>query len=175
MEVVRKENNLQNNIYIMFKNLFDIPIYRISFEKREKELEREKEKYFQLYKENDQLNYWTREKTDKYFNTTKLRSWKYNEIIWYIMVYIDWISVYGESYLMLAKRIGKYPKQKNIQFNGKAFDIKIEKRTNDKILQEILNEIKEQTKDFKKKDRYLDLEWLKNIGKYVNREKIISD
>jgi len=73
----------------MFNEIFEIPIYRLSFETRVQEIEREKEKYFQYFKKNDVHNYRTRGNTDRTYEERYRKCRHYNEIIGYIKIYAD--------------------------------------------------------------------------------------
>lgn len=157
-------------------NIIDIPIYRLDRKKREQEEVYEKEKLFKYFSRGKEVDeYWTREKTDAWYDQQYRRDRLYNDIVWYIRIETSWWGkIYGDVRFVTAKHLRKNGK-KNFQYQGKLFEIRVDETdTNDKILQYLLNELKYQQKKYFKK-RYFYLDYLQKIWKYIDWRKLLFD
>ncbi len=162
----------------MDRLLFEIPLYRLSFNERQKEIEKEKKeiiKDFIKYSLDDmQLVKKRLDEVERIYYQYYRKCWHYNELVWFIRIYTDW---YGKAwwilYYLKAKKIRK-TSRKEFEYRWKIFEVRGNRGlSNKEIFKRILIELKDLNHEKKLKKIYIDLESFKNIGNYVDWKNLI--
>ncbi len=156
-----------------FNGFFEIPIYRLTNEKFEVELSSYITKEIPYSKED--MEKWNPGKGksmyDQVWSDIKDLSeynWKFNEIIGWITLHLNHNTVIGEIFLKKAKRIVKNSRSK-IKFYDCAFKIPFNNQdSNQKIFEEMLNEINKVQQMTKFKNRYIDKSKFELIGPHID-------
>lgn len=170
----------------MERYFFEIPIYRCAPEKYLAETNEMHEKInrsFDGHREtfpNYDYSHLIQARFLRQYNP-----YEYNEVIGWIRLYILGTQIRGRYYFesdpknpeFYKKRIDKGIRKKRFIDCDKAFDISIYKeQTSSAIFTVLLEELERLTKhEVPFKNRYLDLEQLNNIGKYVDWRMLIND
>lgn len=161
----------------MIKYFFDVPVYRLS--EQEYNIEQKnhcKKLYEQIHtridgtKRNPLLTY------EKYYEQSSIfrDMWRYNEIIGYIRLHILSSQIRGEYFQHKSTRIRKTrTKSFTYKTHKLASEMNIMNQNNDEIYNSILNYLLRCEKELKK--RCIDIESFKNIGQYVDWNKLIKD
>lgn len=147
---------------------FEIPIYRCDQKTHTKEMELlEKEWVKDEYKDYAPESY---QGIYNYFHQSIWYSWRYNEIVGWISLYILGSQIRGDYIFITAKRIGKGIRKKRFRIYGKAFEHTLHRNlTSQEIFDEILSQLKKLMKsDNVLKKRYLDLSSFLALGQYVD-------
>lgn len=106
-------------MYSWINSFYSIPIYRLSYEQRLIEEEKEKTKNFELYKSwNKNDTYRNRSMTDEYYYESNNYKWfrKRNEIIWYIELHIDFWTIFWSLIIINSKKISRQNRNKKFIF-----------------------------------------------------------
>jgi len=145
---------------------FEIPIYRCTLSSHSAYMETEEQKFAPIQnKERFPVSY---ENAYNYFHKERWYSWRYNEIVGYINLYIMGSQFRGDIWLISAKRINKGITKKKFRLLGKTFEKEIPKNKSsteifDFIIETLISHNKIQFKKY-----YFDLKTLKVIGQYVD-------
>ncbi len=113
---------------------------------------------------------------EKYYEDSSIfrDMWRYNEIIGYIRLHILGTQIRGEYFQHKSKRIVKTRRKSFIYKTHKLVsETNIMNQTNDGIYNSILKYLKRCEQELKK--RYIDIDSFKNIGQYVNWNKLLQD
>jgi len=155
----------------------DIPVYRCTQEKHTKEMEMEKRGLIQYLessgvpRENAPTAYLNAE---NHFDRNLWYSWKYNDIIGWIRLFVCGRQLRGEYWWVTSRRIIKRGK-KEFSYCGKAFESEdiISEDSNQifSILCGLLNQL---SKERPFKSRYIDMELLLTLGPYINWRELID-
>lgn len=161
---------------------FDIPIYRVSSEKYEEELDTNKNKllYDGWDKEHKNLKKQFYEKYPEEkanFEAHLFKKfggqWEFNEIIGYIKLYSVGNQIRGEYFQIDKKRICK-TRTKNFRWETDKLVPEInfyKENTNEEIFDMIYTYLKDCDKELKY--RYLDLDNFLKIGQYIDWQKVL--
>lgn len=167
------------------KDIFEIPIYRCSFEQFNLEKEERKN---QLKTELNSVKKEFPDKFDKYIDSLlyiNSYSYKYNEIIGWVNIFIDGNQICGECYFErelknrnnIKKRFSKCIRKKRFGLiMGKAFpEITITRTSNNfenskKLIERL--ERMNRNNDYLK-NRFIDLTKLKNIIEFIDWRTLI--
>jgi len=111
-----------------------------------------------------------------YFNSSIWYSWKYNEIIGWICLKVMGSQIRGDYYFIVKKRIGKGIKKKRFINLGKAFEYFLSNNlSSTEIFKEIISKLELLNKNERPfKNRYIDLETFKTIGKFVDWKLLVN-
>ncbi|HEX7904942.1 MAG TPA: hypothetical protein VF487_13790 [Chitinophagaceae bacterium] len=161
-----------------FNSLFEIPVYRVSPNSFENELQKELDRicnpltlFENLFPKN------SKEKYEAHRHELELHIgylWKFNEIVGWVLLNIDKEIFSGELFYKEGKRIMKGSKSK-INYRGESFRFDIvEEMTDLDIYSRILTELKGLTKKSVTKGRYIDTNRFETIGKYINWRKMFE-
>ena len=151
---------------------FEVPIYRCSLKGHTKEMELQELKIIesipkQLYPQSHQaiLNN---------FHVSQWYTWKYNEIIGYLNLYILGGQFRADVYMVDKKRHNKGVTKKKYKYFGKTLERHIPRnKSSEEIFQFILDELMDLNKrDYKR--FYFDLRTLKVAGKFINWRELID-
>lgn len=150
--------------------LFEIPIYNTSEEQfRKKWIKHDEKIKAELFVNNPE----TYDNNIKHYRDP-IRTWKYNQIIGYIVIsYMDntiWFDLYFSSKKKIVFSSNRKNIIKNMHINGYHFQI-MSNDTNKDIIDKIDSYIMAIKKDYLK-NKYLDLEGFYNIRKLVDFNKI---
>lgn len=159
----------------MKKYFFEIPVYRLSYEKY---MDEEEQLLLQLYNnihlKNGQVKSSIQYQEFKE-NMNKYRDiWKYNEIIGYIRLYILGLEIRGEYYQHKTTRIRK-TRTKHFEFITLKLvsEKSLAHKSNDEIFIIILEYLNQCCMELKK--MYIDTKDFENIGKYIDWNSFIKD
>jgi len=170
--------------YLLTENnsLFEIPVYRSSTEKFEKELHDKADTYMLS---NPLESY--EEHYDKVTAKNKFEAlrnwyihhigypWKFNEIVGYVLLNIDREIFTGELFLNEKKRIVQNSKGK-IVYKAEAFRFDVNPTMTDKeIFDKVLVELKLLNKKGNTKGRYIDTNRFETVGKFINWQDLFSE
>ncbi|MES2266150.1 MAG: hypothetical protein V4520_05295 [Bacteroidota bacterium] len=170
--------------YLLTENnsLFEIPVYRSTTEKFEKELENKADTYMlsnplESYEEHyDKVT--AKNKFDalrQWYKSHIGYPWKFNEIVGYVLLNIDREIFTGELFLNEKKRIVQNSKGK-IVYKTEAFRFDVDPTMTDKeIFVKILSELKSLNKQGATKGRYIDTNRFEAVGKFINWQDLFSD
>jgi hypothetical protein len=156
---------------------FDVPIYRCTLDKHTKEMEIEKK---ELTKILDNSGF-TRDKIpesysnlESHFDTNIGYSWKYNDIIGWVRLFVCGTQLRGDLWWISSSRIIRRGK-KQFRYFGKAFESQsIKGETSSEIFEILCICLKELSKERPIKGRYIDMELLLNLGPYVNWRRFMD-
>jgi hypothetical protein len=162
-----------------FNSLFEIPIYRVTPDAFDYELQKELDRisnpltlFENLFPEN------SKEKYDAHRHELELYIgylWKFNEIIGWVLLNIDKEIFSADLFYKEGKRIAKGSKSKII-YKGESFRFDIlEEMTDLDIYLSILIELKGLTKKSITKGRYIDIIRFETIGKHINWRKMFEE
>lgn len=161
----------------MLKYFFDVAVYRLSDQEYDIEQKNHSKKLFeQMHTRIDGSKRNTLVTYEKYYEKSSIYHdmWRYNEIIGYIRLHSLGTQIRGEFFQHKSKRIVKTRKKSFIYITHKLVsETNIMNQTNDEIYNSILKYLERCEKELEK--RYIDIESFKNIGQYVNWNKLIDD
>jgi hypothetical protein len=172
----------------MEKYIFEIPIYRIPAKKYETILKKER-KSFEKNCENQFKNTLSENRNPKsikkhlermrkelVFEDRHWFPWDYNEIIGWIRIFTFENQIRGEYFWVKAKSLVRKPIRKRFFWEGKAFELSINKEDSSKdIFKKIIGEIKKLKKQKPFNGRYVYLEVLKNIGQFLDWKNLMKN
>ena len=157
----------------MKKYFFEIPVYRLS----ENAYQKEEEKFLLKFhnkvhlkngKVNSNISYNQFKENSCLYRDT----WRYNEIIGYIRLYIMGYQIRGEYYQHNVTRIYKTrTKHYKLKTQKLATEITLLHKTNENIYQSIVRYINKCNAELVK--RYIDVETFYQIGKYIDWNGLI--
>ena len=159
--------------------VFEIPIYRLTNEQFEKELEDYVTKSIPYTRKEliNQQGEKGRHTYDRVWNQIKANSeynWKFNEIIGWITIHLNHKTIFGEIFLKKAKRIIKNSRAK-ISFYDLGFKIPFNQDDkNQKIFKEILNSLRDIQMSKKFKNRYIDKSKFEVLGPYIDWKNLYN-
>ena len=137
---------------------FDIPIYRCSKSMHSTYMKIEEQKFA----------------SSDNFNTYRWYSWKYNEIIGYLNLYIFGSQFRSDIWIIDKKRINKGIIKKKFKFLGKMVEKEIPRnKSSNEIFEFIIESIVQLNKKEYKKYHF-DLKALKVIGQFVDWVELTS-
>ncbi|KPL70083.1 hypothetical protein ADN00_18745 [Ornatilinea apprima] len=159
--------------------LFEIPIYRLSPDDFDKELERIESEF------KDEITFCTSHElanlapekitefetqADYWLSINPIsRSYLYNDIIGYIQLLCDGTRIRAEYWWINKKRILRDPKNKLFRYRDKLFEFYIlSNSTNESISKQILKSFENIKKDNRFKKRYFDLETVENLVYFID-------
>lgn len=159
------------------KYFFDIPIYRLSIHEYKNECDKNIKNGYNCFfinkdgiKKNELITF------DNYYKKAirHYDIWEYNEIIGYIRLYIQGNQIRGEYYQHKSTRIRK-TRIKSFIFKTHKLspEISIYNKTNFEIYILILDYLENCKLELKK--RFIDISNFKNIGQYVDWNKLIKE
>lgn len=162
-----------------FNSLFEIPIYRLSPEEFEEELEKELDRICMPLKEFEEL--FEKDAVQKYEahrHALKLHieyPWKFNEIVGWLLLTSDSEIFSGELFYKRGKRIVKGSTSR-IDYREVAFRFDIKDSWTDKVVyNRILAELKGLNQNTLTKNRYIDTNSFETVGEYIRWNKLIVD
>ena len=149
----------------------DVPVYRCTQEKHTKEMEMEKKSLIQFLeqsgvpRENAPTAY---KKMENHFDRDLWYSWKFNDIIGWIRLFVCSRQIRGEYWWVRSRRIIKRGK-KEFHYCGKAFESEeITTESSAQIFIILCRLVNQLSKERPFKGRYIDTELLVTLGPYVN-------
>ena len=135
------------------REVFEIPIYRVSPEAFWKEI----------------IEMWER----SFLKSDEARGWKYNEIIGYISIRADLNQIKAEYWFIDAKVIRRDIRRKVFKHINKAFEVWVRKPdTSNDIYEKVRNYLSDLLGRKPFKGRYIDLEAFNNLGPHVNWKEL---
>lgn len=145
---------------------FEIPIYRCTLKSHTEYMGAEEQKLAPLEnKEQFPVSY---NSAYNYFHQEKWYSWKYNEIVGYLNLYIFGSQFRGDVWLVVKRRIDKGIIKKKFRLLGKSFEKEIPRhKSSAEIFEFILETLSNHNKTEYKK-YYFDLQTLKVVGQFVD-------
>jgi len=158
----------------MFNLIFEIPVYRLSPDDYQKEIEKEKRKHLLIrWKTDKNLSKEQIEEVERFYNYYYWKPWFYNEIIAYVRVYCDGRKVYGDLYKVTVKSIRKWFK-KNFEYWGKFFEVWYHEESNDEFVEIIKYFLKESVKSYFWRKRYVDFEAFDRVARVIDWKKLVN-
>lgn len=159
---------------------FDIPVYRNSrsnYDKETKKIITNHLNYFfsrNKYIPKEQWDERIKKETQWYYDRQYIPR-EFNEIIWFIKLFILWDQLRAEFYKTNQKRIRRNTKNKVIELCSlKLFETSIyHNESNKEIKLKLDEELEKLKKDNLLKNRYIDLEKYNNLANFIDRHKII--
>lgn len=155
---------------------FDIPIYRCTLSKHTQEMITEKTNLLKTLNPSE----FARNNQDlyadfgDYFDRHVWYSWRYNDIIGWIRLFVCGTQLRGDLWWVNTQRIVRRGK-KDFRYSGKAFESQnLENETSDEIFETLCNCLKMLSKDRPIKGRYIDMELIMTLGPYVNWRKLMG-
>jgi hypothetical protein len=162
-----------------YNSLLEIPIYRVSPEVFEEEMQKELDKIcnpLKMFEELFPAN--AKEKYDAHRHEMELHigyPWKFNEIIGWVLLNIDGSTFSGDLFYKDAKRITKGSKSKiNIKALAFRFDVE-EHMTNFDVYSKILGELKGLAKKGVTKNRHIDSHRFETLGRYIDWKLLFEE
>ncbi len=145
---------------------FEIPIYRCTLTSHSAYMDVEEQKLVPLENKEKFPVFYT--SVYNYFHKEKWYSWKYNEIIGYLNVYILGSQFRGDVWLIDKQRIDKGIRKKKFRLLGKTFEKEIlRQKSSTEIFKFMLETlILHNKKEYKK--YHFDLKTFKVIGQFVD-------
>jgi len=157
---------------------FDIPVYRCAVDKHTKEMEIEKRNLVKIFEDSDftqegiRLSY---SNLENHFDRNLWYSWRFNEIIGWIRLFVCGTQLRGELWWVSSKRIIKRGK-KEFRWYGKAFESqRIERENSNKIFEILYRCLNQLINERPCKGRYIDLDLFLTLGPYINWRKLIDN
>ena len=156
---------------------FEIPIYRCSYDEYSKDLDvlRAKITNYINPNYNEQSNF----EKEIIINEFERKSYSYfyNEVVGWFKLYVLGFQIRGELHFEVdlknrnrfKKRLNKGIRKKQFEYIGKAFELDIyEEYSSSQIFNLILSQIQELNKEGIYKNRYININIFKNVGKYID-------
>ena len=103
-------------------------------------------------------------------------TWRYNQIVGWVRLYVLGRQVRGEIWFVDAKRIRQDMSKKNFRYYGKAFELSFlpGEDSSAEIYSQVCAALQELCKGRLLRGRYLDLEEFHNVGSFINWRKLIG-
>ena len=99
-------------------------------------------------------------------------SWRYNEVVAWVRLFVYGTQLCGEYRWVKAKHIVRKGKRE-FQYQGKAFELHIESDfSSQQIFNKLCRALQNLSKERPFKGRYIDLELLLNIGPFINWRRL---
>lgn len=161
----------------MYEFLFDIPVYRLSEEKYNNDMEVHLNKYFSQWNMKDfyQRNLGKKVQDIDYEKNKFGGKWRYNEIIGYIRLCVSGSQILGWYYQHNAKKQFK-TRKKQFEYvtNKLAPELNLPRDANSKDIYLVMLQY---LKDCKKelRNRFIDSSGFERIGPFVDWKKCISE
>ncbi|MBM2815051.1 MAG: hypothetical protein HW421_1813 [Ignavibacteria bacterium] len=153
--------------------IFEIPIYRISFEKYTKKVNNWKVAQLSKYSYFNETDPKTYELYDNYLDSIKV-PWKYNEVIGWICIYTLGTQYRADTYFMNNKSYSGLKVKKRIEYIGKTFELSIyPENSSEDIYELILNNLESLKKEKRFASKFIDLSAFKRIGKFINWKQLL--
>ena len=145
---------------------FEIPIYRCNLTSHSAYMAAEEQKFAPI--ENKEQFPGSYAFAYHYFHKEKWYSWRYNEIVGYLNLYIMGSQFRGDMWFIDKQRISKGIIKKRFKLFGKTFEKEIPKQKSSIEIFEFIIEtlIHHNKKEYKK--YYFDLKTFKVIGQFVD-------
>ncbi len=162
-----------------YNGVFEIPIYRLTNEKFQKELDNYATKVIPYSKKDmeDLLKKKGAEIYDEVLQDIKTMSeygWKFNEIIGWVTIRLNQGTIFEEIFLKKLKRITKNSKAK-IAFHDFGFKIPYDsKKSNFELFNAILAEIEKMQLDKKFRHWHIDISKFKVFGQFADWKKMYA-
>lgn len=159
----------------MNKYFVELPVYRLSENEYFLEQESCHKKYFEeSFTKNKQVK--STISFEDYFEKARRFDdiWRYNEIVGYIVLYISGHQIRGEYYQHNVTNIKKTKKKHFVYKTHKLVtEINILKMSDEEIYTSIINYIDRCEKELK--NRYIDSDTFRQIGKYIRWNSLMQD
>jgi len=162
-----------------FNSIFELPIYRLTNEQFEKELNHIVTKSIpytrqSMIEQNPKKGDFVYQDVWDNIKSFKEYNWKFNEIIGWVTLHLNHETVFGEIFLKKTARINKNSKAK-ISFYDCGFKIPYNQTvSNQEIFKQILDNISEVQKRKKFLNRYIDISKLETLGLFIDWKKLYS-
>jgi len=170
--------------YLLTENnsLFEIPIYRLSPQVFEKELNAKADKYMLTNPLSSYEQHYDKKTAKDKFDALRQwykshigYPWKFNEIIGYVLLTIDGQIFSGELFLNEKKKIFQNSTG-NIVYKTEAFRFDItSSMTDNEIFDKILSEVKLLKDKRNTKGRFIDTNRFETIGKFINWHNLFTE
>jgi hypothetical protein len=160
-------NNFTSELNSMTEPIFfEIPIYRCTLASHSTFMDAEEQKVAPIEnKEKFPVSYTS---AYNYFHKEKWYSWKYNEIVGYLNLYIMGSQFRGDIWFICNQRINKGIIKKKFRLLGKTFEKEIPRlRSSTEIFEFIIETLIQHNKSEYKKYHF-DLKTFKVIGQFVD-------
>jgi len=149
---------------------FEIPIYRCTSDKYDKETERELAKHINsaaapgLGVTDSAKNFMT-----EYYWTRVWAPWEYNDVIGWVRLLAAKHRIEAECFRVDARRLIRRPRRKRFKWIQKVFHINFEEaQSSSEIFEITRNRVTALTKDRPFKGRHVDLRAFDHIGRYID-------
>lgn len=157
--------------------IFDVAIYRCSFDQCHKEFDRDLQKHYRTIWPSGTESVMSQGHVlavEEDFRILYGLPWQFNNIIGWIRLHVLGMEIRGEVWKTDAKKLVRRPKHKRfISASTDAFRVDCRlHRSPDAIFQTVIRELELVTQQQFGKRAYLDLECLKNIGPHINWQTV---
>jgi hypothetical protein len=169
------------------KLLFEIPVYRSSFDDYAKEMEDEKTEEVRRAAEGYDRNLLNlhpsaslREahlkRAAAFFNAHRWYGWHYNDAIGWIRLKGNWDVIKADYYFAGAKRIVRRAKRRTFEWRGKILELWLPPEASSaNIYENLLHELQQLRRKAPFKGRYVDLEAFQNIGPFIDWRRAVAE
>jgi hypothetical protein len=168
------------------KLLFEIPVYRVSFDRYVSEMEEEKSAHMSGVEESYDTHFATFNADPKlrddelarasgFFDQWRWYSWHYNEVIGWIRLNGHWDVIKADYHFATQKRIVRSAKQRSFAWRGKTLELWLHDSTSEEIYRQLLDEFRDLEKEPPFKGRYIDLEAFTNVGPFIDWKNAVIE
>ncbi len=165
------------------RTFFEIALYRCTLKVHGEDMETERKNYVGSFTKTDPDNMRLKELAERSFEDTRWYPWAYNDVIGWLSLYVDndqpgvstRADIKADFYRVTQKRILKRPRTKRLEFCGKAFQLMFDPSCpSAEIYSEVRAELERIRKEYRRTNRYLDLETIDEIGPLLNWRALLG-
>jgi hypothetical protein len=173
---------------MMGKLLFEIPVYRTSFDNYVAEMKAEKAAYMQRaasgydetyasFNSDPKLRDDHLKRMEAWFDRYDWYSWYYNDVVGWIRLEGHWDVIKADYHFAREKRIVRRPKRRSFEWCGKTLEVWLpHEATSAEIYKLVLSELQQLKRERPFRRRYIDLEAFQNVGPFIDwRNAVVKD